>query len=139
MSCVYWKERKGRRELEEAWDSLNAQARTALMERFPRLDFKHPDTPSPSRYQKLDNFIKEYAFCDGTKEMAHVYLLASMINHACAGCANAQVWVDPEEPHEISVRLVKPVDKGAEIFIHYNKAGLKLRCGMCDDNKSRRR
>ncbi|UKZ77598.1 hypothetical protein TrVFT333_005322 [Trichoderma virens FT-333] len=91
---------------------------------------------SPHQSRRFFSFIKEYAFCNPPKSLLHVYPLAGHINHACSRCANAEVWIDSGPPHRITVRLVKRVRRGEEIFINYNRpAGNPFSCAVCRDRQ----
>ncbi|OAA77986.1 SET domain protein [Akanthomyces lecanii RCEF 1005] len=58
------------------------------------------------------------------RDRAHIYELTCYINHACSSCANAEFWVDSDWPNSITVKLVRDVNKGDEIFICYHKPNL---------------
>ncbi|KAF4968488.1 hypothetical protein FSARC_4133 [Fusarium sarcochroum] len=73
----------------------------------------------------LQNLVRDYAFNDPQGRWALIFELTSHINHACMSCASAQFTVDPEYPYEITVTLVRDVQKDEEVFIHYNKSVVK--------------
>ncbi|KAL6696374.1 hypothetical protein J3F84DRAFT_373836 [Trichoderma pleuroticola] len=77
-------------------------------------------------------FVLEYAFSNPGQSRVNIYRLASHINHACHKCANAYISIEPEIPYAITVRLVREVKKGREIFINYNRpSGNKFGCAVC--------
>lgn len=116
----------------EEWKGLTPLYRAFLGEKFRRLrHISKGDTVSKRDEKRLRQFIRDYAFADPAHGRAHVYGLASHINHACTSCANAEVWVEPTEPNYITVRLMKPIAKDQEVYINYNRRNLKFNCALC--------
>lgn len=131
LSCVHWKQ--GKRTVSEEWLKLSHKQRETLRMWFRKLQkvahggndsFKSDDK------KRLEKFISNYAFSDPQRDRAHIYALGSHINHACRTCANAQYWIDSTQPNRITVRTVKSVKAGDEIFICYNKR-VSYRCPLC--------
>ncbi|KAF4999132.1 hypothetical protein FDECE_11595 [Fusarium decemcellulare] len=114
------------------WNSLPEQRRTGLSQAFTSL--RHMPTDKDvdwSQRKKLETFIEEYAFSDPQRRKAHIFRLASHINHACTRCANAEHWTDSVHPHPIKITLVRDVKKDEEIFIHYGKKRMSFGCAVC--------
>lgn len=136
LSCIQW--RKGKKTVSDEWLKMSHRQRENLQVWFRKLR-KVPhggnDTFKDSDKQKLERFISNYAFWDPQRERAHTYKLASLINHACRSCANAQYWVESAQPNEISIRLVKDVKSTDEIFICYNKR-VPYSCPLCPRRKT---
>lgn len=131
LSCVHWKQ--GKRTVSEEWLKLSHKQRETMRMWFRKLQkvahggndsFKSDDK------KRLEKFISNYGFSDPQRDRAHIYTLGSHINHACRTCANAQYWVDSTLPNRITVRTVKSVKAGDEIFICYNKR-VSYRCPLC--------
>lgn len=136
ISCIHWRQRKGVRTIGEEWLKLKPRVRADLRNTFKRLSVvKSEETMSPSDRKKLEGFMEDYAFWDGRMSNAYIYKLVSHINHACPSCANAQHWVDSQDPNCISIRLVRNVKAGEELFIHYGKTNLSFRCAVCGGRK----
>ncbi|TFB06063.1 hypothetical protein CCMA1212_001871 [Trichoderma ghanense] len=124
-----------RREFEAQWCELLVHEQEALRAEFPKLRPVPSGRRTLSLFQSiiLYNFALEYSYSSPDGDFAHIYSLASRINHACRGCANAvRGGMDWYDPHRINITLVKPVKAGEEILIHYNTAeGRKLACAVC--------
>ncbi|KAF7533448.1 hypothetical protein G7Z17_g13511 [Cylindrodendrum hubeiense] len=132
ISCVHWRQGKWMRTIGDEWEKRSVEARLRLQQTFKKLE----DIPSDTRLTKqerkqLNKFVKEYAFWDSKGTNAHIYRLASHINHACARHANAEQWTDSAYPNYITVRLVKDVRADEEIFINYNKGHMPFGCPFC--------
>lgn len=135
ISCIHWRQRKGRRTVGEEWSKLSPQARADFRNAFTRLQHLPLDkVPSASTRKKLEHFIEDYGFWDGRQTYAFIFKLGSHINHACLSCANAQHYVDAEEPNTMTVRLTRNVKKGDELFINYGKAKMAFGCAICGGN-----
>lgn len=137
LSCIHWPQRNGVRSIDSDWQRLNPDRQREIRDQFTRLE-KVPVGRKLNIWdrRRLRNFVKDYAFWDSKRTNAHIYRLGSHINHACISCANAQQWTDSEHPNYISIKLVKPLNAGDEVFISYNKPGLPFRCAVCDHGKS---
>lgn len=132
ISCVHWRQRRGKKTIGDEWDKLTPPAQKKLQNTFPKLC----GIPGCTRLdekgrRQLKKFIEEYAFWDSQSTRAHVYPLASHINHACSTHANAQQWTDSGHPNLITVTLVKDVKAGDELFINYNKGRMPFSCPFC--------
>ncbi|KAH7170805.1 hypothetical protein EDB81DRAFT_180419 [Dactylonectria macrodidyma] len=145
ISCVHWRQRQGRRTIGDMWDKLSHDARLELQQAFKKLE----DIPINKKLniggrKLLEKFVEEYAFWDSKNTNAHVYAVASHINHACTTHANAQQWTDSDHPNCITVTLVRDMKAGEELFINYNKGRMRFGCAVggsrCDEpryNESR--
>lgn len=132
LSCIHWRQRHGKRTVSQEWLKLAPYLKTGLQRDFRKLK----DVPCGNHLERrhrrqLERFIDEYGFWEPQRINAHIYTLASHINHACVSCANAEQWTDSKAPHTITVKLVKPLKKGDEVFINYNRPGLSFRCAVC--------
>ncbi|KAF4978092.1 hypothetical protein FZEAL_5482 [Fusarium zealandicum] len=137
ISCVHWSMRNGRKNIGDVWTESSEERRFYLCATFASLrNVPCERAISESHKRDLETFIEEYGFWDPPRRMAHVYALTSHINHACIRCANAQQWTDSERPNCITVTLVKPVQQGDEIFIHYNRRRMRFGCGVCGTRKN---
>ncbi|KAK7426154.1 hypothetical protein QQZ08_007320 [Neonectria magnoliae] len=132
ISCVHWRQRGGRKTIGDEWARLNPATRGLIRHYFKQLK-SIPDTAelTPKHRKELEKFVEDYAFWDTTRTNAHIYHIASHINHACPSCANAEQWTNSEEPHQITVTLVRRVKQGEEIFINYNKGRMPFGCAVC--------
>lgn len=132
ISCVHWRQRRGKKTIGDEWDKLTPTAQHKLQETFHKLrnipNFTYPDGKGR---KQLEKFVEEYAFWDSQSTYAHIYALASHINHACSTHANAQQWTDSGHPNLITVTLVKDVKAGDELFINYNKGRMPFSCPFC--------
>ncbi|KAJ6780576.1 hypothetical protein PWT90_04059 [Aphanocladium album] len=138
FSCVHW--RKGKRTAAKEWLNLSHKQREEMRVWFRKLrNVAHGgnDTFTDSDKKTLEAFVTNYAFWDPQREQAHVYRLTSHINHACRRCANAELWVESEQPNNINVKLVRDVAKDDEIFICYNKK-LSFGCALCSEGQTLR-
>ncbi|KAL7819667.1 hypothetical protein V8C26DRAFT_23845 [Trichoderma gracile] len=129
-----------RREFEAQWCDLLVHEQEALRAEFPRLRPVPSGRRTLSLFQSimLYNFALEYSYSSPDGDFANIYSLASRINHACRGCANAVRGMDWYEPHRILITLVKPVKAGEEILIHYNTMeGSKFACAVCGSMSDR--
>ncbi|KOS19327.1 hypothetical protein ESCO_000891 [Escovopsis weberi] len=132
LSCIHWMLRNGLRTVSQDWMTLPLENQQQMTSYFSRLK----DVPIggktllPQHKKVLEKFIEEYGFWDPQRARAHIYLLVSHINHACISCANAEQWTDSSYPHRITVKLVKPVKAGQEIFINYNRK-TPFGCALC--------
>ncbi|KAL7803746.1 hypothetical protein V8C44DRAFT_352897 [Trichoderma aethiopicum] len=120
-----------RRDFEAQWCDLLHHEQEALRAEFPQLRPVPSGRWTLSLFQSimLYNFALEYSYSSPDGDFANIYSLASRINHACRGCANAVRGMDWYEPHRILITLAKPVKAGEEILIHYNTMeGSKLAC-----------
>ncbi|KAH7023156.1 hypothetical protein EDB80DRAFT_696732 [Ilyonectria destructans] len=85
ISCVHWRQRRGKKTIGDEWDKLTPTAQHKLQKTFPKLrgipNFTYPDGKGRKQLKK---FVEEYAFWDSQSTHAHVYPLASHINHACS-------------------------------------------------------
>lgn len=103
-----------------------------LQDRFRKLrDIPVNEPLNGAQIRKLERFVDEYGFWEPQQTNAHIFMLASHINHACVSCANAEQWTDAECPHAISVKLTRPLKAGDEVFINYNRPGLSFKCSVC--------
>lgn len=138
FSCYHWV--KGRRTAVPEWLELTHAQREDLRVWFRKLR-KVPhgsnDIFEKKDKERLEKFISDYAFSDPQRERAHIYKLTCYINHACRSCANAEIWVDSAAPHTITVRLVKDLKNGDEIFICYNKL-TPYGCALCQHGQTLR-
>lgn len=138
FSCTYWRQ-KGLRTHVQDWTSSKSRTRLELKDYFPTKLANIPDEKLADRDRKrLKRFIKEYAFWDTRLDRAHIYKLASHINHACASCANASHFTECSSPNLITIRLLAPIKAGDELFICYNKSNLPYRCAVCRATKKPR-
>lgn len=131
VSCVQWN--KGRKSISSVWLKMSQVERDSLRSCFRKLrkvSDGRKGSLSDSDKRRLDRFISDYAFRDPQRERAHIYKLASHINHACRSCANAEHWVDSARPNEIAIKLVRSVKHGDEIFICYHKT-VPYGCPLC--------
>ncbi|EGR50981.1 uncharacterized protein TRIREDRAFT_105133 [Trichoderma reesei QM6a] len=129
-----------RKEIEAQWCDLLIHEQEALREEFPKLRSVPSGRRALSLFQSimLFNFALEYSYSSPDGDFANIYSLASRINHACRGCANAVRRMDWYEPHRILITLIKPVKAGQEILIHYNTMeGSKLACAVCGSMSDR--
>ncbi|KAL7936104.1 hypothetical protein V8C35DRAFT_278333 [Trichoderma chlorosporum] len=144
LSCAIPVERDAaswRRRLAERWCSLAWMHQEMVRSQFVKMRQMPSGVRELTSRQSKDllAFIKEYAFRNPPRTMMHVYRWSSHINHACRSCANAEVWIEPSQPNRISVRLVRDVKKGEELFICYNRASDKsLGCAVCGPGGSKR-
>lgn len=140
LSCIHWMLRKGLRTVSKDWMKLSLEDQQQMTSYFTRLrDVPIGGKPLLPQHKKvLEKFIEEYGFWDPQRARAHVYLLVSHINHACISCANAEQWTDSSYPHRITVKLVKPVKAGKEIFINYNRR-TPFGCALCGPTSFRDR
>ncbi|PTB64478.1 hypothetical protein BBK36DRAFT_1124959 [Trichoderma citrinoviride] len=123
-----------RREFEVQWCDLLVPQQDALKAEFPKLRLVASGRRQLSLLQSIHlyNFALEYSYSSPDGDFANIYSLASYINHACRRCANAVQGMEWHQPHRVLIRLIKPVEAGEEIFIHYNTAeGRKLACAVC--------
>lgn len=134
ISCIFWRQRKGRRTIGEEWERLKPERREELRCQF-RLLADVPDILKSKDRRRLKRFVENYAFWDPQQSDAHVFYLASHINHACTACANAEQWISSE--HLIHVRIVKPLEAGAEVLINYNRSKLPFGCAVCNQGGMR--
>ncbi|EHK16847.1 uncharacterized protein TRIVIDRAFT_65412 [Trichoderma virens Gv29-8] len=124
--------------LAERWCSIPDMHQLYCKSKFVNLKEMPMGAQHLSLHQsrRFFSFVKEYAFCNPPKSLLHIYPLAGHINHACSRCANAEVWIDSGPPHRITVRLMKRVRRGEEIFINYNRpAGNPFSCAVCRDRQ----
>ncbi|KAI9171304.1 NADH-ubiquinone oxidoreductase [Paramyrothecium foliicola] len=132
MTCVHRQQPPFESTAAEEWNHYEDQHRAVLSQVFrPLKDIPSGANFTDSHKKKLRKFILQYAFSGPTVGQALVYTLASHFNHACVRCANAELWIDPIHPYYISVRLMKEIAKGQEIFICYNRRKLKFNCAVC--------
>ncbi|KAL7790967.1 hypothetical protein V8C37DRAFT_383006 [Trichoderma ceciliae] len=135
ITCTHWAQNNGSRTIAEEWCALpledQLQLRTIFRKRLRYVPVGQ-DTIGPFYRRMLENFVLEYGFCNPQRSLAHIYVLASHINHACNRCANAQQWTESDVPHRIIVKLVKPLKMGDELFINYNRRqGSSFGCAVC--------
>ncbi|KAJ3496279.1 hypothetical protein NLG97_g2773 [Lecanicillium saksenae] len=136
FSCIQW---KGKKTAKEEWLKLSLQQRLEMRVWFRKLRtlaLGGTDTFTKSDKKQLEAFVSDYAFWDPQRAKAHIYRLTSHINHACRSCANAELWVDSEDPNKINVKLVRDVEKDGEIFIFYNKKKLPFGCALCPEGRT---
>ncbi|KAM5355731.1 hypothetical protein ACJ41O_002377 [Fusarium nematophilum] len=133
VSCIHFCQQYGKvKNIYKVWTRLTHQRRRELTLAFtPLRKIPVEKTLSISNQLKLEKFIEDYAFWDPNRSRAHVFRLTSHINHACTSCANAQHWTDLDFPNYMTVTLVKPVQTGDEIFIHYGKRRMGFGCAVC--------
>ena len=137
LSCTYWRQRYGKRNIDEEWEMLKLSHKEDLRKCFRKLRkvaMGNNDQLTMYDQKRLESFIEEYAFRPPQSDRAHIYKLASHINHACMSCANAEHWTESNSPNTIHVKLVRPVKSGEEIFIYYNRSDLKFTCPLCPPN-----
>ncbi|KAF7558877.1 hypothetical protein G7046_g5276 [Stylonectria norvegica] len=133
ISCVH---HKGKKEIYDLWyGEMTEEQRQPLRETFRKL--KRVDVLPGLRRWRLEKFVGEYAFWDPRRDKAHIYALASQINHACKSCANAFPIIDSAEPNKITVRLVRALETNEEVFIHYHKK-VSFGCAVCGRRKPRK-
>ncbi|KKO97115.1 hypothetical protein THAR02_10780 [Trichoderma harzianum] len=116
------------------WRWLAVLDQSWFKEHFPQIQYMPLGTLelTPHEATKFLCFLLEYAFGNPQKDRINVYHFASHINHACGKCANAEVWIQAEVPDNITVRLIRHVRKGQEIFINYNRpSGNTFGCAVC--------
>ncbi|KAL7909412.1 hypothetical protein GGI35DRAFT_479682 [Trichoderma velutinum] len=123
-----------RKEADGRWRSLSVMHQKRFKSQFAKIEYmplaKKQLLPHESR--DFLSFLLEYSFNNPQGSMIHVYHFASHINHACHKCANAEVWIQPEAPHTITIRLLRKVKKSREIFISYNRpSGNTFGCAIC--------
>lgn len=130
ISCVHW---KGKKTIAQEWLRLPIAKQQSLVDGLHRLKGLPvgAKTLMDKEVKQLEGFIRDYAFLDPQKAKAHIFPFTGHINHACARCANAQLWVDSADPHKMTVRMVKDVRADDEIFIHYNRNDLAFGCALC--------
>lgn len=130
ISCVHW---KGKKTIAQEWLKLPVSEQQSLVNGLHRLKGLPVGalTLKPKEVKQLEAFIRDYGFLDPQKARAHIFPFTGHINHACARCANAQLWVDSAEPHSMTVTMVKDVKADDEIFIHYNRNDLAFGCALC--------
>ncbi|KAJ4145070.1 hypothetical protein LMH87_003931 [Akanthomyces muscarius] len=137
FSCYHWA--SGRRTAVAEWSELSYAHRKHMRLLYPGLR-KVPeggdDAFKERDKKRLETFISDYAFSDPQRDRAHIYELTCYINHACSSCANAEFWVDSDWPNSITVKLVRDVNKGDEIFICYHKPNLHFGCALCPQGQT---
>lgn len=105
-----------------AWISLSRETSVSLQEQFitarglTKHDRRIKGLTKDQRLQ-LEAFVMDYAFADVSGSRRYVYRIASHFRHACGRCANAKFWIDPNDPNQISVTLLRPVNQGEELYI----------------------
>ncbi|EGX94012.1 hypothetical protein CCM_02283 [Cordyceps militaris CM01] len=134
FSCIHW---PGKRTAAEEWLKLRHGHRDKMRVWYRKLrNMAHGgnDTFQQKDKKTLEKFVDDYAFHDPQREKAHIYRLASYINHACKRCANAEFWVDGDTK-KIQVKLIRDVKDGDEIFIFYNRHNLGFGCAVCESRR----
>jgi hypothetical protein len=134
ITCAHRTPINRNRTVAEEWCALSQEDQLLLRANFRKLRLVPigRDTLGWFWRKWLERFIVEYAFGNPQKSLAHIYVLASHMNHACSHCANAQQWTDSGYPHRIHVTLVEPVKAGDEVFINYNRRqGPSFGCALC--------
>ncbi|CAM1506695.1 Fc.00g063360.m01.CDS01 [Cosmosporella sp. VM-42] len=115
------------------WAKLTRKQRFDLRHTFRRLKTISPNpTLDEGDGRKLERFIDDYGFWDGRHSHAHIFDLACHINHACPRCANAGHYVDAAEPNTMTIRTMRKIRPGEELFIHYGKSDLPYGCAVCN-------
>ncbi|KAK4078554.1 uncharacterized protein Triagg1_2885 [Trichoderma aggressivum f. europaeum] len=118
----------------QRWRLNSVREQTRIKSHFPKIRYMPSGTLEPTALEAMDFlcFILEYAFSNPGCSRANIYRLASHINHACRKCANAEISIGPGTPNLITVRLVRKVKKGQEIFINYDRpSGNAYGCAVC--------
>jgi regulator of sigma D len=130
--------RRGRRNIADVWIRLGQERKQELQQYFQKLRGISTNGEKLSRLDRLRlrRFIEEYAFWDTGGSDAHVYRLASHMNHACRSCANAQQYTEMASPNAITVALVRTVRANEEILINYNRRS-SLKCSVCEPSETR--
>lgn len=131
ISCIHFKQHKT---AAAEWQKLPVSKQQELVSRFRKLKGVPVGTRVPldkKQIKRLESFIGDYGFSDPNRGRAHVFSLTSHINHACRSCANAQHWTDGIEGNHMTVKLIKDVSAGDEIFVHYNRTKLGFGCAVC--------
>lgn len=131
ISCVHFKQHKT---VAAEWQKLPVSKQQELVSRFRKLKgvpVGRRVALDKKQIKCLESFIGDYGFSDPNRGRAHVFSLTSHINHACRSCANAQHWTDGIEGNHMTVKLVKDVRAGDEIFVHYNRPKLGFGCALC--------
>lgn len=139
ISCIHW---HGQRTISKEWQKLSTTKQQELQSCFRKLRYLPIGSKKPLQKkdrQRLERFVKDYAFWDPRRSKAHIFKLTSHINHACISCANAQHWTDSASPFSMTVTLVRPVKAGEEIFVHYNRSNISFSCAVCPDNSLKSR
>jgi hypothetical protein len=138
LSCIHWSMRRGRRNIANVWIKLSQERKQELQQYFRKLKGISTTGEKLTRLDRLRlrRFIEEYAFWDTGGSNAHVYRLASHMNHACSSCANAEQYTEMASPNAIAVALVRAVRANEEILIDYNRRS-SLKCSVCQPSETR--
>ncbi|PKK44782.1 hypothetical protein CI102_9376, partial [Trichoderma harzianum] len=137
FSCLHpaqAEETEWRRSVVDRWRWLAVLDQSWFKDHFPHIQYMPLGTLelTPHEATKFLCFLLEYAFSNPQRNRINIYPFASHINHACDKCANAQFWIQAEAPVRITVRLLRNVRKGQEIFINYNRpSGNTFGCAVC--------
>lgn len=122
------------RSVVDRWRFLAVLDQSWFKEHFPHIQYMPLGTLELTEHEanKFLCFVSEYAFGNPQRNRMNIYPFASHINHACDKCANAQFWIQAEKPDRITVRLIRNVRKGQEIFINYHRpSGNTFGCAVC--------
>ncbi|CAJ0545801.1 Ff.00g092740.m01.CDS01 [Fusarium sp. VM40] len=131
-----------RNSLRADWNLTSLKTRREVASLFSRLANIPTDralvADEPSE-MIIENFRRDYAFPDPAGSRSLIYPVASHLNHACTDCANAEWFVDEEEPHRITVQATKRVRANKEIFINYRDdwGNLPFICSECAKKRAK--